>query len=301
MNGWLLAHARAIDDAWRRLRAQPLSAALSVLVIGIALSLPLALSQVLAQAQGFAARFTSNPQVSVFLAPTAQPGQRQAVEEKLLAHAAAKRVHFIGRDAALQDLSRSAGLRDVLEVLETNPLPDAFVVDVAGGAEAVEQLRRDAAGWPGVEHVQSDTQWAQRLEALLGVMRTVVLVVATMLASGLVAITFNTIRLQILGRRAEIEVAQLIGATDGFVRRPFLYFGLLQGLLGAIVAWALVAVMATAIGQELAILNRLYGSAIRFGLPSAGMVLGVSTLCALLGALGAALSVQDYLRRGRAK
>jgi cell division transport system permease protein len=132
-------------------------------------------------------------------------------------------------------------------------------------------------------------------------MRTVVLVVATMLASGLVAITFNTIRLQILGRRAEIEVAQLIGATDGFVRRPFLYFGLLQGLLGAIVAWALVAVMATAIGQELAILNRLYGSAIRFGLPSAGMVLGVSTLCALLGALGAALSVQDYLRRGRAK
>jgi len=301
MRAWLLAHARAIGDAGRRLRAQPLSAALSVFVIGIALSLPIGLSQVLAQVQGFAARFTSNPQVSVFLLQTAESGERQSVEEKLLAHSAAKRVHFIGRDAALQDLSRSAGLRDVLEVLETNPLPDAFVVDVAGGAGAVEQLQKDAAGWAGVEHVQSDTAWAQRLEALLGLARTVVVLVATMLASGLVAITFNTIRLQILGRRAEIEVAQLIGATDGFVRRPFLYFGFLQGLLGAIIAWTLVAIMAAAIGQELTVLNRLYGSAIRFGLPSMGVVLGVSAVCALLGALGAALSVQDYLRRGRAK
>jgi len=301
---WALAHARAFVDAWRRMAAQPLAAGLSVLVIGIALTLPLALAQMLSQAERVASGLTAGPQVSIFLAPDDDPqdGQRTAVEARLRAHPAAQAVRFIGRDAALDDLARSAGMGEIARVLPANPLPDAFVVDVRGGsADALEQLRRDAASWPGVEHVQSDTEWARRLEALLGLARTLVLAVSILLAGGLVAITFNTIRLQILGRRAEIELAQLIGATDGFVRRPFLYFGLLQGLLGAVVAWLLVLAIALAIGQELALLNRLYGSTIRFGLPSPLVVAGSSALCALLGALGAALSVQDYLWRGRAR
>jgi len=302
MTAWLLAHWRAAGDAWRRLVAYPLSSGLSVLVIGIAVSLPLGLLQALSQAQQVVGRITAGPQLSVFLLPDAAPQQRQAVEANLRAHPSARTVRFVGRDAALADLARSAGLGDVAAVLPGNPLPDAFVVDVSGGAAGeLEQLRRAAESWPGVEHVQSDLEWARRLDALLALGKTVVLTVASLLAAGLVAITFNTIRLQILGRRAEIEVSQLIGATDGFVRRPFIYFGLLQGLLGAAVAWLLVAAIALSIGQELALLNRLYGSAFRFGLPSPVRVAGVCAVCAVLGALGAALSVQDYLRRGRAK
>lgn len=302
MKAGLLAHFRALGDAWRRLLAQPLSAGLSVLVIGIALSLPLGLIQFLVQAQGFAARFASNPELSVFLALDTQPDQRQALEERLRAHPAAQSVRFVNRDEALQDLARNAGLSDLLGALSGNPLPDAFVVNLRGSsAEALSRFRQDAAAWPGVEHVQSDAEWAQRLDALLRLARTLVLAVMALLASGLVAITFNTIRLQILARKAEIEVAQLIGATDGFVRRPFLYFGLLQGLLGAVVGWGLVALMGALAAQELAALNQAYGVSIRFSLPEPVMVAGVSALCAFLGAIGAALSVQDYLRQGRAK
>lgn len=302
MKAWLLAHGRAAGDAWRRLVAHPLSAGLSVLVIGIAVSLPLGLLQALSQAQQVVGRITAGPQLSVFLSPNAAAPQRQAVEAHLRGHPSVRTVRFVGKDAALEDLARSAGLGDVAAVLPGNPLPDAFVADVSGGsAGELERLRREAANWSGVEHVQSDLEWAQRLDALLSLGRTFVLTVASLLAAGLIAITFNTIRLQILGRRAEIEVAQLIGATDAFVRRPFIYFGLLQGLLGAAVAWLLVAAIAASIGQELAVLNRLYGAAFRFGLPSPALVAGVCGLCALLGALGAALSVQDYLRRGRAK
>ncbi|MCC7546752.1 MAG: ABC transporter permease [Burkholderiales bacterium] len=302
MKAWLLAHLRAFSDAWRRLAAQPLAAGLSVLVIGIALTLPLALAQMLVQTQRFAERFTGSPQVSLFLAMDVAADQRQALETALRAHPGAKSVRFVGRDAALADLAKSAGLGDVAQALPANPLPDAFVVDVRGtSAATLEQLRRDAAALPGVEHVQSDHEWARRLDALVSLARSAVLAVAVLLAAGLVAITFNTIRLQILGRRAEIELAQLIGATDGFVRRPFVYFGLLQGLLGALVAWILVAAIAAALDRELAVLNRLYGSALHFGLPAPLTVAGLSGLCALLGALGAALSVQDYLRRGLSK
>jgi len=302
MKSWLVAHARAFGDARRRLAAQPLSTALSVLVIGISLTLPLGLAQVLAQAQAFAARFAAGPQVSLFLVQDVQPAQRQAIEANLQAHPAAARVRFVGRDAALEDLARSAGLGDVAQALPANPLPDAFVIDLRDASPAaLEQLRRDAAAWPGVEHVQSDADWARRLEVLVRLVRTLVLAVAGLLAAGLVAITFNTIRLQILARRTEIEVAQLIGATDGFVRRPFLYFGLLQGLLGALVAWLLLAAIGAAVSQELGLLNRIYGSALRFGLPAPLVVAAVCAACALLGALGAALSVQDYLSRGRAK
>ena len=302
MKAWPLAHWRAASDAWRRLVAQPLSTGLSVLVIGIAVSLPLALLQALGEAQHLVGRITAGPQLSLFLEQGARAEQRQAVEANLRGHPSVRAVRFVGRDAALTDLARSAGLGDVAEVLPANPLPDAFVIDVHGGsASALERLRLDAANWPGVEHVQSDLEWAQRLEALLALGRAVVLTVASLLAAGLVAVTFNTIRLQILARRAEIEVAQLIGATDAFVRRPFLYFGLFQGLLGATVAWILVAAVVLAIGSELTVLNRLYGSAFRFRLPPPILLAGVCGAGALLGALGAALSVQDYVRRGRAK
>ncbi len=302
MKVWLLAHVHAFVDACRRLVAQPLSTLLSILVIGIALTLPLGLNQVLVQAQAFAARFTATPQVSLFLARNIKPNQRQAIESSLRAHPATRQILFVGRDVALKDLAKSAGLGDVAQVLPENPLPDAFVVELRSSSAAIqEQLRREASTWPGVEHVQSDADWAQRMDALVRLARSVVLVVACLLATGLVAITFNTIRLQILARRTEIEVAQLIGATDGFVRRPFLYFGLLQGLLGALVAWLLVAVIGVAMAQELSMLNRLHGSTIRFGLPSPLVFVAVCGLCGLFGAGGALFSVQDYLRRGRAR
>ncbi len=125
---------------------------------------------------------------------------------------------------------------------QRNPLPDAFVATVEDNRpEWLESLRVEAGGWPKVEHVQLDSEWARRLDAALRVGRTLTLLLAALLACALVAVTFNTIRLQILTRREEIEVSKLIGATKPFIRRPFLYFGAIQGLAGGLTAWLVVA------------------------------------------------------------
>src|SRR6185503_2809995 len=180
--------------------------------------------------------------------------------------------------------------------LPQNPLPDAFVVLPRDRApEVMEKLRDEQAAWPGVTHVQLDTAWARRLEAGLKLARLAVGLLATLFAFALVAVTFNTIRLQILTRREEIEVSKLIGATNPFIRRPFLWFGALQGLAGGVAAWIIVSLAVYLLNRDLAGLAALYSASFRLpglSLEDAGSLLGFS---ALLGWLGAWLSVTRHL------
>jgi cell division transport system permease protein len=138
--------------------------------------------------------------------------------------------------------------------------------------------------------------WAQRLAALTGVARAGVLLLAALLAVGLVAVTFNTIRLQILTQRAEIEVAKLLGATDGFVRRPFYYLGVLQGAAGGVAALAIVAVALALLNGEVEPLAASYGSAFRFAFLAPAEAAAVVALAGILGWLGAGISVRRHLR-----
>ena len=143
---------------------------------------------------------------------------------------------LVAKDRALAELKKSSGLADVIEGLPQNPLPDAFVIEATDTSPAaLEALRDEIRQWPRVAHVQLDAQWARRLDAGLRFARVVAAVLGTLLGIALVAVTFNTIRLQVLTRREEIEVIKLIGATDAFIQRPFLYFGALQGLAGGAV------------------------------------------------------------------
>ncbi len=167
------------------------------------------------------------------------------------------------REQALKELKASTGLADVVDSLPQNPLPDAFVVLPRDTQpEALEKLRDEVRGWPKVTHVQLDTAWARRLEAGLKLARLAVWLLATLFAFALVAVTFNTIRLQILTRREEIEVSKLIGATDPFIRRPFLYFGALQGLAGGVAAWAIIWAGVWLLNGALAELTQLYSARI---------------------------------------
>ncbi len=120
------------------------------------------------------------------------------------------------------------------------PLPDAFVLETGSSAAELEKLEPQLKALPKVSYVQLDSAWVRRLESLLQIGRTAVLILATLLAAGLVAVTFNTIRLQILTQKDEIEVSKLIGATDAFIRRPFFYLGLVQGAMGGLAALAIV-------------------------------------------------------------
>jgi cell division transport system permease protein len=184
----------------------------------------------------------------------------------------------------------------VIGSLSQNPLPDAFIVHPKpSGAQALEGLRAELAKLPRVEKAQLDSAWAYKLEALLKFGRVLVLILASLLSLALVAITFNTIRLQILTQREEIEVSKLIGATNSFIRRPFLYFGAIQGLLGGIMAWLIISISLLLLNHQVVALAQLYASQFELHTLSLGDSLTLLLFSMYLGWLGAWLSVARHL------
>jgi cell division transport system permease protein len=288
MSAWLRQHRQAFGSALRRLGL------LNAVVIGVALSLPAGGYAVLEGLRGVAGRLALDTQLSVFLHPEAKRADADALGKLLRTDRRIARVRFVPRDEALQELAAVQGMPEVIEALGRNPLPDAFVV--TSDPASLEALAADLARLPLVAHVQADAAWARRLAALAAIGRLAVGLLSGLLGIGLVAVTFNTIRLQILTQRDEIEVSKLIGATDAFIRRPFYYLGLLQGVAGGGVALAIVAAGLWGLNQEVAGLAQSYGSGFRFAFLSPGDALGVVLFAGLLGWLGAQLSVSRHLR-----
>ena len=235
MRRWLAAHRRAFSATVARFAGAPLTSLLNVTVIGTALALPLGFYLVLSNLQGLARDYSPEPQVSIFLVAGAQATDVQDITRRLKSLPGIAGFRFVPRDQALESLQSRTGLADVIAGLGHNPLPDAFVVNAGRNATALESLRAEFSRWPKVAEVHVDSDWARRLDSLLALGRYAVVMLASALALALIAITFNTIRLQILTQRDEIEVAKLIGATDGYIQRPFLYLGSLIGCAGGAV------------------------------------------------------------------
>ena len=289
-------HVGVLRAVLRRMFASKLGGLLNILVIGIALSLPAGMYVLLKNAQGLVAQFSGTPQISLFLSMDAKTEDVDRLRKQLAQHPAVASIEFVARAQALEQLKQSTGLSDLIGGLEQNPLPDAFVVHPkSGDARALDALRGELAKLPKVKEAQLDLAWAYRLEALLKFGRLAVLILASLLSLALIAITFNTIRLQILTQRDEIEVAKLIGATDSFIRRPFLYFGALQGLLGGIMAWLIIAVSLLLLNHQLSALSQLYASQLMLHPPSLGDSLSLLLFSLYLGWLGAWLSVARHL------
>lgn len=297
MNYWLTAHGNACRLALRRLAAAPLNTLLSVLGIGIALALPAAVYLMLAHAGTLAQGRPATPQLTVFLAIDADRKAAQAVAAKLKAEPAVAGTELLAREETLARMKASGGLADAIGVLPKNPFPDAIVVTPADDAPAaLEQLAATVRQWPDVEHVQVDADWAHRLAALVRLAKTGMLLLAVLLGIGLLAIVFNTIRLQALTRRDEVEVSRLLGATDGFIRRPFLWHGTLLGLAGGLIAWLIVAAAILWLRLPVAELASLYGVDFMPALPGPRETAAMLGAAALLGWLGAALSIGQHLR-----
>jgi len=298
MISWLWSHLDALRTTLARLARTPVATLLNIGVLGIALALPAGLYVTLASVQGYVQSFAANTQISVFLALDASGTDVERTGTRLRQHPAVGSVRYISRDEALTQLKARTGLADVVGSLAENPLPDAFIVQPRDAApQALEQLRDELRAWPKVAHVQLDAVWARRLEAALHLGQFAVWLLAGLFAFALVAVTFNTIRLQILTRREEIEVAKLIGATDPFIRRPLLYFGAVQGLAGGLAAWAIVAASLYGLNGGLAELSRLYGSRIELHALTLDDGLSLLLFSAVLGWFGAWLSVNQHLAR----
>jgi cell division transport system permease protein len=293
VKAWVRQHVAALRSALGRL-SRP-AGALSALVIGVAVSLPAGGYALLESLRGVAARVTLEPQISVFLRPEAKRAEADALGVALRADRRISAVRFVPREEALKQLGAVEGLAEVIASLGRNPLPDAFVVTAA--SESLEPLAAELAKLPGVAHVQADTTWARRLTALARIGRLGLGLLAALLGAGLVAVTFNTIRLQILTQRDEIEVSKLIGATDAFIRRPFYYLGLLQGIAGGAIALGIVAGILALLNREVRLLAESYGSSFRFAFLSGADACAVLLLAGVLGWIGAHLSVSRHLRQ----
>lgn len=294
MIAWLRQHREAFVRARSRLLRQRGASLLNALVIGVALSLPAGGYALLASLKGVAQRVTVEPQLSVFLR---QEARRADLEARLKSDARIAQARFVSRDEALRELRQTEGLAEVVAALERNPLPDAFVLRARDpSAASLDALAADLRGLPGVARVQVDSAWAHRLGALARIGQLALALLATLLATGLIAVTFNTIRLQILTQRDEIEVSQLLGATDAFVRRPFLYLGVLQGLAGGILGLAVLWGGIASLNGPVRELAQTYGSDFQLAFLPWAQAVALLGIAAFLGWLGAMLSVSKYLR-----
>ncbi len=295
MSNWFYLHLRALAHALRRLVAQPLGTLLSALVVGIALSLPGGGYLLLDNVGSLARGVSGTPEISLFLAMDAGAAEIAAIEQRLKGENELASYRFVPRDEGLRQLE-AAGLGDVLGGLKANPLPDAFVLALRREDPALfERMAERMRTWPKVAHVQLDSAWVERLHALLALGRSAVLMLAGLLGFALVVVTFNTIRLQILTQHQEIAVSRLLGATDPFIRRPFYWFGSLQGALGGLVALGTMALGVEALAAPVARLAETYGAVFALSGPDLEASLAIVAFAAFLGWLGAAISVRRHL------
>jgi cell division transport system permease protein len=305
MNIWFRQHRFALGAAFGQLRKAPGSFLFNVLVVAVALALPFAGVTLLDNVRPMSEQLSVDPEISLFMKTDAPREQAQALApqlQQILASSRAK-VSFIPREQALENLKAKSGLTDVIETLGDNPLPDSYVMKLEGftsraaDAERVDGIAAQMQALPGVDSVQVDSAWVKRLAALLGVLRLVLLLLAVTLGVVVIAVVFNTIRLQVLTQRDEIAVSKLLGATDNFIHRPFYYTGALLGLCAGAVALGAVALALRPLNAAIAEFARLYASEFQLAtLPPLGLA-GLLAISAGLGLVGAMLSVQRHLAR----
>lgn len=263
MTAWLVRHLQTLVGTLGRLSKQGLATPLTVLVIGIALALPACLHLLVSNVQRASGGWNRTLDVSAFLKQPTSAEEAHRIAERLRQRRDLAEVQLIVADDALKEFRRSSGFGDALEALQENPLPHTLVVRPApdySDPAHLESIAQDLRELPSVEVVQLDTAWVNRLHAILESAQRAVLLAAGLLALGVMVIVGNTIRLDIQNRRDEIEVTKLVGGSDAFVRRPFLYCGFWYGLGGAVVAWVLSGVVIAALREPIGRLAGLYDS-----------------------------------------
>lgn len=299
MSNYLLRHLQVLLASLGQMARAPVATLLTLVVLGITLALPAGLYVTIANIERLGSGWDRGAQISLFLRRDSTESAALRLAQQIRAMTNVATVDYISRDAALEEFKRLSGFGPALTTLGGNPLPTVLVVR-PGSEEspaAVEMLRAGLARLPGVELAELDLAWLQRLSALLRLAERAVWILAILLAAAVLLIVGNTIRLAVVNRQTEIEIIQLVGGTPAFVRRPFLYTGFVQGLLGGLTAWLLVEASLLLLSGPARELAGLYGSAFVLTGLEAGPGLTLVAVAGLLGWLGSRLAVGWQLRR----
>ena len=299
VTSWIARHAQACLAALGRLARQPFSSLMIILVIAVTLALPTALGLVVKNASVINSRFDNALDFSVFLRNDLSAADAVALAALIQQRADVDTVQVIDRDTALAEFRTQSGFGEALDALDHNPLPHTLVVrpSAANTSQSIEVLREELTSLPETDSVQIDTDWVQRLEAILDIVGRAIVIGSVLLGLAIVVIIGNTIRLDIQNRREEIEVTKLIGASNGFVRRPFLWTGFWYGLAGGLAALGIVQYGLYLLSEPISRLAGLYASdvaVVNLRLDEAAGIVGIGVA---LGFVGSWLAAARHMRR----
>jgi cell division transport system permease protein len=300
VTAWFLRHLQTSIGSLGRLAQHKLATTLTILVIGIALALPACLHLLVANAQTATGNWNRAVDLTAFLKRPTSAEEARRTAERIRQRRDVAEAQLILADDALKEFRRGSGFGDAIDALNENPLPHTIVVRPAAAytnTVNLQSLAADVRALPSVEAVQLDTAWVDRLNAILEAFQRGLILAAAVLGLGVMVIVGNTIRLDIQNRRDEIEVTKLVGGSDAFVRRPFLYNGFWYGLGGAFTAWVITLVALAVLREPIGRLAGLYGSSFELGAlgPEASAILLGSGVA--LGWLGSYIAATRHLRK----
>ncbi|MGK8708672.1 permease-like cell division protein FtsX [Metapseudomonas otitidis] len=293
---WLESHRASLMDSLRRLGRQPIGSFFTSLVMAIALSLPMGLSLLLNNVERLGGSWQRAAQISLFLQMDASESDGRKLRDEIAGMPDVAEAEWISREQALEEFQQQTGLGQALKELPENPLPGVILVTPKEvDKTTLEALRLRLAELPRVEQAQLDLVWVERLSAILKLGERFIFGLTVLLVLALLLVIGNTIRLHIENRRIEIEVIKLVGGTDSYVRRPFLYMGALYGVGAGLLAWLVLAYGLDWLNDAVVRLAGLYGS--DFALAGVPLGDGLSLLLGaiLLGYIGAWLAVARHL------
>lgn len=292
-------HLRECSSTLKDLWSTKMASIMTIAVIGIALALPSSFLMILVNAKALTHTLEGAPQLSVFLQTSVSDEQRQALAARFREDPTIAKFEYISKEQALKDFSEGLNVQEVVKLLPENPLPAVFVLQLRtlfANDAAANAFTASLQALPGVESIHLDLDWVKRLSSGLKVADRLVTGLTSLLALAVLLVIGNTLRLHIENKKDVIEVANLVGATDGYIRRPFLYLGLWYGLFGAMLALAIVFVLSFWISISASELLSLYQSNLK--LEGLGLVNGALLLLlgGLLGLGGAGFAVGRHLR-----
>lgn len=286
----------SMGELWRN----PISSFMTMAVLGVSLSLPAALQVLVKNAETITQSWNSAAEISLFVD---ERRSRQSIESlvmRLRTYSEVSEVNYIDRDQALDEFQRLSGFGEALSYLDSNPLPAVVTVtptvkysSPAGARELLTKLQME----PEVSFGRLDIEWLERLQAVVRLLERTVLAIAILLVLAVVLVIGNTIRLAIMNRRSEIEVMKLVGATEAFIQRPFLYTGIWFGVIGGFLAWIIINLLVWYLDSALVDLLGLYGSSLQMQSLTLSELGQLILLASFLGWLGSYLSVRQHLRR----
>jgi cell division transport system permease protein len=296
---YLTSHLQAILSGCGRLTKTPLATLMTVFVIGIALALPTALFVLLQNAKMLSQNWNDSSQISIYLKMNLSQNQIQNLLQRLQQQTNITSIKYISPEQGLTEFQKQIGLENVLSTLKNNPLPGVILIqpsDSLDTQEGLTQLLQTLHQQPEVDTVQLDMQWIKRLHAIVELGKQLTYAIGILLATGVLFIIGNIINLSLQKYRREIELLKIIGATDSFIRRPFLYTGMLYGFLGSFIAWLLVTCLLLGLQTPVHRLAELYSS--HFQLHNLGLSNGMKLIITgiILGSIGAWLAIGKHLR-----